>query len=467
MKTRNFCARIASRSFAFVIMIVGGSVVAMPSLFAHTDGTPTLPSVLDADSTQLLPDELQRKEIIKNTKVIYVNGEEGERVGRDSVNSVLAKFYDDQFRNSQDPESPYFTFVSKNADLTMGIGGSIKLRGWFDWNGMVDAANFNTYKIEMPKTPEDMKNLGATASGSSLFFSIIGHNSKIGHYKGYIQGGFNGYGNSGFKLKKAWFAVYDFTLGLAPTTFSDPAAQPDLLDGAGANGKIDKTNVLVRYLRTFKGKWTVAGSVEFPKSQPNVDATLTKKCRDYVPDIAALAQYQWDRGQSHVRVAGILRTMAYRDLVTNTTRHNTGWGVQLSGVVCASRYMKFFAQGSVGQGISSYTGDLSIGNYDLLALPGEEGRLYAPTTYTATVGLKGYWMPNLTSTVAVATLRNMAKAGASADTYKYGQYLAVNLIYDITSRLQAGVEYEAGVRKNVDGAHANANRAQAVFTVSF
>lgn len=434
---------------------------------ANTEGSPSDQSVLTADSAKLLPAEMQRRNIIKNTKVIFVNGEPGERASRDSVESLIARFYANQFRNSQDPEAPYFTFMSKDANIAMGIGGVIKARGWFDWNGMIDAASFSTYLIDMPKTPENMKNLGASVAGTTIFFSIMGHNTPLGEYQGYIEGGFNGYDNSGFKLKKAWFSLRGFTLGLATTTFSDPAAQPDLLDGAGANGKIDKSNILLRYLHTFKGKWTVAGSVEIPSSQPDVDGTLTKKYRDYVPDIAALAQYQWDRGQSHVRVAGILRTMTYRDMVNNSTHHNTGWGVQLSSVVNAARFLKFYAQGSVGRGISSYTGDLSIGRYDLLASPGNPGTLYAPMTYTATAGVKAYWLPNLSSTVALATLRNMAKAGAAADTYKYGQYLAANIIYDITPRVQFGLEYEAGVRKNTGGERANVNRLQAVFTASF
>lgn len=434
---------------------------------ALTGAYPAEPGPAPADSAVMLPDEAKRADLVSRSKVIFVNGDEGTRAERDSVESLIIRFYANQFRNSQDPEAPYFTFMSKDANLAMGIGGVIKVRGWYDWNGMVDGASFNTYLINMPKTPENKRNLGASVAGTTIFFSLIGRHTTIGNYQGYIEGGFNGYGNSGFKLKKAWFQIRDFTVGLATTTFSDPAAQPDLLDGAGANGKIDRSNVLVRYLHTFKGKWTVAGSLEFPGSQPDVDDRMTKKCHDYVPDIAALAQYQWDRGQSHIRVAGILRTMAYRDLIGNRTRHATGWGVQLSGVVHASRYLKFFAQSSVGQGMASYTGDLSIGQYDLLAEPDDAGILYAPTTMTATVGVKGYWMPNLYSTVALATLRTFPKDGVADGTYKYGQYLAVNLLYDITPRIQAGVEYLAGVRKNFGGAHANANRAQAVFTVSF
>ncbi len=457
---------IARTGAAATLILASASVFQASAVV--TGSYPSVAETAPDSAVRLYPDEVLRSEILKNSKVIFINGEEGARASRDSVESMIARFYRNQFRHSQDPEAPYFTFMSRDANLAMGIGGVIKVRGYFDWNGSVPNASFNTYLINMPKTPENWRQLGASCAGTTLFFNIMGRHTPVGDYQGYIEGGFNGYGNVGFKLKKAWFQLRDFTVGLATTTFSDPAAQPDLLDGAGASGKIDKSNVLVRYLHTFKGgKWTVAGSLEFPKSQPDVNDVDVRKCNDYVPDVAALGQYQWNRGLSHVRIAALLRTMSYRDLKTNKSHNQTGWGVMLGTTVRAARFLQIFGQSSIGQGISSYTGDLSIGNYDLMADAMDPGRLYAPTTFSATVGLKAFWMDRLTSTFAVATLRNFAKESTHDESYKYGQYLAVNLIYNFSSRLQLGVEYLAGKRMNFNRDHANANRLQAVFTASF
>lgn len=420
-----------------------------------------------SDSTKLFFEEQHRRKLIKDSKVIFINGDQGERADRDSVEALLVRFYMDQFRNSQDPESPYFTFMSKNADMAMGIGAVVKMRGWFDWNGFIDGASFNTYRIQIPKTPETNKSLGASVAGTTLYFSILGHNRILGDYRAYIEGGFNGYANSGFKLKKAWMQIKDFTAGLATTTFSDPAAQPDLLDGAGANGKVDKSNVLVRYLHTFHNRWSLAASAEFPSSQPDVNDPAVSKVNDYVPDFAALGQFQWDRGLSHIRIAAILRTMSYLNTATGKIHHQTGWGTMLGTTIKAGPRLTFYAQGSLGQGMSSYNADLSIGNYDLLGDPSDPGYLYAPTTASATVGLKFFWLPELTSTLAFATLRTYAKEGTSGPIYKYGQYLAANLIYNITSRIQIGLEYEAGKRMNYDRTDGNDNRLQAVFTASF
>lgn len=440
-----------------------------PSLEA---GSPAYPSSQETDinvtdSTRMYPEEMQRAALLRDAKVIYVNALDGHYAPRDSAQALMAKFYDDQFRHSQDPESPMFTFMSKDANLAMGIGANVVLGGWFNWDGYIAGSDFSPYSIAIPKTPETERSLDGSASGSSIYFSIIGKNEKIGDYRVYIQGGFSGYAHKGFKLKKAYVQMRDFTAGLAPTTFSDPASQPDVLDSGGANGKVGKSNLLVRYMKTFRGKWSVAGSVELPSSQPDVSGSDVSKVLDYVPDFAALGQYQWNRGLSHIRLAGIVRSMSYRELGNGHTRHVTGWGALLGSTVKAGKKLTIYAQGSVGKGMTAYTGDLSNGNYDLLADPSDSGHLYAPTTITAICGLKYYWMNNLTSTLALGTLRNFAKAGTDDSTYRYGQYLAANINYHITPRFSIGVEYEAGKRMNYDRTHGNANRLLATFVAAF
>ena len=389
------------------------------------------------------------------------------KLSKDSVRSLIEAFYLDQFRNSQDPEAPYFTFMSKDANLAMGIGGVLNVTGWFDWNGMISGADFNPYRISMPRTPEDMRNLSASLSGTSLFINIMGRRSPVGDFRAYIEGGFVGYGGMDFTLKKAYIQIQDFTIGYANTTFSDPAAQPNVLNPVGANGKVDKANVLVRYMHTWRNRWSVAGSVEFPSSHQQQADGFTRKVRDYVPDVAALGQYAWDRGLSHVRVAAIVRDMAYTDVEAGCRRHVVGWGVHLSTVVHAGPVVKLYGLGSVGRGIASYTADLWHGDYDLLPDPDHAGRLYAPRTIGGTLGAKFQIHPRLSTTLCAATLRNLTEGTPSAGTYKYGQFLSANVIYYIMPRLQLGLEYLAGKRVNCDGEKGNVNRLQASAIFSF
>ena len=66
----------------------------------------------------------------------------------------------------------------------------------------------------------------------------------FGDIIGYIQCDFSGPDNVGFKLKKAYVTISDWTVGYAATTFSDPAAEAPTIDGGGQNGKTAHTDLL-------------------------------------------------------------------------------------------------------------------------------------------------------------------------------------------------------------------------------
>ncbi|MDE6715746.1 MAG: hypothetical protein K2J74_04600, partial [Muribaculaceae bacterium] len=63
-------------------------------------------------------------------KFIYFG--EGNNPHADSLRAVIDMFYYDQFRNFNDPRAPYFLFISKDSHMAMGIGGVVRMRGWYD-----------------------------------------------------------------------------------------------------------------------------------------------------------------------------------------------------------------------------------------------------------------------------------------------------------------------------------------------
>lgn len=456
----------------FISIIIGCLVVStLTSIdaFAITGSTSSNPEtdIFASDSIRLHPEEAARTDLIHGSKVIFVNGDEGNRADRDSVERMLERFYVDQFRNSQDPEAPYFTFMSKDANYAMGIGGIAAIDAWFNWNGYIPYDGYNVSNIEIPKSPERMKSIGATAAYSKIYLNIMGKNTPIGSFRVYLEAGFTDSRYSKFRIKRAWMQIRDFTVGLAKSTFSDPAAQPETLDPAGPNGKIDRANILVRYLHTWKNKWSVGGSVEFPGSYYKVEDKLTAKVSDYVPDFAALGQFQWNRGLSHVRIGGIVRAIPYRDLIAGQNHTVLGWGAELSSIVRAGRILTFYYLSSVGKGIASYTADLGSEDCDLLPDLSTPGRMYAPLTLATTVGIKVQILPKLSSTISLSGLHNYAKGNIDDATYKYGEYICGNLIYTFSPRLMTGLEYLAAKRMNFNGQHANANRLSAKFVFSF
>lgn len=414
-----------------------------------------------ADSA-VTPDEVRRDKVVRGTKIFMQPG--GEHT--DSATSLLVNFYLDQFRNSRDPELPYFMFMSKDAQYTMGVGGVIRLRGWYDWHNIMPGTPFSPYNITIPGNPARTRHFDLGPQGTTVYLTFLGHNEHINRIMGYVEGKFNGDGFA-FELYKAYITLNDWTAGLAVTTFSDPAASPTLIDGARSNGEATRRNVLVRWLHDINRHWTVAASMEVPKHQINADDKEVEKCPVYVPDFAGFAQYQWDGGRSHIRLSGLLRVMGYRDLLRGRNHSVTGWGVGLTGVWTAIPTWKIFGEFNTGHGIASYLSDLVNDNTDLLMRPDEPGRMYAPMSLGYVLGTQYYFTPKLYGTLSAAEVRYLTKAGSPGSTYKLGTMAAANLCYDFTERIGAGIEYLWGYRKNVDGMHGHANRITAFFQLMF
>ena len=416
--------------------------------------------------SKIYPEVEAHQKLLDDTKIIYT-GIGSTTAPVDSIRSLIDQFYINQFRHFQDPKAPYFMFMSKDANIAMGVGGVIRMRGWADWNGSIPANGFAPYLIPVEKDPTNMKHLGATPSGCAVFLTILGRKSILGEYIGYIEANFNGYKGVGFQLKKAYFMAGDWTLGYATSTFSDPAAQPPTIDGAGPNGHVSRTNILVRYMHSFKKNWTIAGSIEIPSSQIDDSGEFTKKCADWVPDVSGFMQYDWNSGLSHIRLSGLVRVLSYRDIIKECNRDVMGWGLQLTGYSKIGYPVTVYGGIGYGKGIGSYLVDLSCDNTDLIPDPSAQGYLYAPGSLGITLGLKYNFTSAVYSTLALGHLRYYPKSGIESTSYKYGMYGAINLFWDITPRFQIGAEYLAGKRMDIGGMHGNANRADDLFQFMF
>lgn len=453
MKTTS-CAIALERNVARLLtagVIAGGALLS----HAQTAAEPT-----DA----LTPEAIKIKSAIDDTHVITMGD---EVMAKDSIGRLLNMFYIDQFRHFQDPRAPYFMFLSKNGNLALGVGGLIRIRGSFDWNGSIPINGFSPYFIPIPKDPTSMRRLSATGAGTGLFLTLLGKNSFLGNFMGFIQGDFSGNNYKDFKLKKAYFTAGDWTVGYATSTFEDTQAKPATIDGSGPNGGNSRTNVLVRYSHTFKEKWTVAGSFEFPSSSIKSDGVYTKGCSDYVPDIAAFIQYQWGGGASHVRLSGLGRVLTYRDLVVGKNYNIFGWGAQFSTTIKALPQLNFYGTVTFGKGHESYTTDLASDSFDLVEDPHEKGKLYAPKAIGYVLGAQYYFTNNVFADVSLSEQRYYPKENPGDGQYKYGLYGAFNLFWDITSRFEVGMEYLAGKRMNFNGTHGCANRLSAMVMMSF
>lgn len=409
-------------------------------------------------------DDVRMDSTLRDHKIIYFG--KGDEQPIDSSLKLLRKFYEDQFRHFQDPLAPYFLFMSKDSQLAMGMGGCVRMRGYYDWGGSIPSPGFAPYLIPMTPDPTRERYFGTTPAGTSLFFRVIGVNKKLGDYQIYIEANFNGYQARDFHLKKAYAIVNDWTIGYANSTFSDPSALPPAVDASGPNAKMSATDVLVRWMHTYKKKFTVAASVETPSNQIEVIPDQTAKVSQYIPDIAAFFQYEW-QNSNHIRLAGIYRSLPYRNLLLNKNHVKPGYGLQLSTVYHPYHALTLYGCINGGHGYASLGGDWLMGSYDLVADPKKPGELYSPFCYGGYAAVQYNFTPMIFASATFGGTRYAPKHDIAGDQYKQGLYMAANVFWYLTPRISCAAEFDLGRRLNFDGQSAWARRVGAYVQFSF
>lgn len=397
--------------------------------------------------------------------VIGFDGNKPTQEDVDSLSRMIESYYYNQFHHSQDPDAPYFLFLSKDAALSMGIGGVVRMRGWYEWGGAIPVNGFAPALIPIPENPAMQRRFGTTPSGTALYFRVIGRSRVVGAYQFYIEANFNGYKGRDFHLKKAYAVVRNLTVGYASSTFSDPAAIPPTVDAQGPVNKLAATTVLVRYMPSFK-RWTVALSLETPETQIDASDENTEATSSWLPDAAAFVQYEWTRGQ-HLRLAGIVRSLGYRDLVASCNRNVAGWAVQLSSVAHPMRQLTTYVTFNYGHGYSSLCNDLMAATYDLVGDSDVPGRLYAPAAFGYNVCLQYNFTAKVFATAQFSHTRFLPRSRVAPDDYKYGYCGTINVFWNPVSRVQLGAEFDIGKRQNFSGDHRYARRLGAMVQFSF
>lgn len=414
--------------------------------------------------------DAQKEALLRDHKIIYIDGRPesaDSQSHQDSIRDVVENFFYDQFQSFSDPAAPYFLFMGRNAELAMGIGGCVRIRGWYDIDAAIPANSFTPYLIPMVKDPANNSRIGATPAGSTLFFRVIGKNKAIGNYQLYIEANFNGYGGTDFHLKKAYAQLNNVTVGYASSTFSDPAALPPTVDANGPSNKISPTSVLVRWMNTYKSRWSVAASVEIPKNAAITTVSgKIGKASQTVPDFAAFLQYSWGKSE-HVRLAALARSLPYENLISHERHHKFGWGLQLSTLAHPISRVTLYGTVNCGQGHESTAGDLQAGNYDLVPSPGDPLDMYAPFSIGWCIGAQYNFRPNLFASVSYSDSRYLPRNPREDSEYRYGTILSANVFWNLTPRIQAGFEFDTGVRKNWGGASRRADRLGIMAQFSF
>lgn len=435
----NFNAKTTQRTFLATLAVMGG----LPVFAAEAPA--------QAADTVFIPE-----------RAVILHGDAAK-----ADKDVIEIFYSRENLAFNDPAAPRFLLLDREGKIAFGIGGQLYATASYDIHGAIDSPNFTTYNIDVPANPANRSRFGADLSHSSLFMKLVGKSSSLGTYQVYFQANFTGNnGGYGFKLKQAYVSLGNFTAGLTHSTFVDPATQAPTIDTEGPSGQIADKNILFRYTTPVRKGFSGALSIELPQTSYTL-GQYTESLTARVPDIPAYVQYSWASGQ-HVRLSGIFRDMAYRDLKTGKNHLTPGWGAQLSTIANIDKggVLQFFGHVAYGQGIGQYVNDLGGNGYDLV-YDHEKGKLVAPRMIGWAAGVYVNVNPKLFFSGAFSRAEVFELKHLGPDSYHYGQYMDVNGFYNVDANFRVGAEYLRGWRKNYSGETGKANRINLLLQYSF
>lgn len=382
---------------------------------------------------------------------------------------------------------PKFVVKSQNNNFIMTVGGMINpILGYDIGNNLYKQSgagiSFVTSAIPVPAQGGHKGDFYINPINGALDLQVVGLANTPNEITGYVKVGTNGINNN-IVLQRAYVSYRNFTAGMKLTLLQDDyACQPPTIDPEGPSGCVSNVAYEISYKSKSYNGFRFAVGLDMPTfyssngyyrghDYPQYDdKQLISSAEQLVPDVPAWVEYTfspWNR----IRVSGVLRNFAYRDMLANKTRHTVGWGTMLSGNLSPMSKLIFYYQFAYGKGIGNYLQDIAGKPISFTPTDNKPGKMTANpmmgvnfgVTYNATSKLQ---FNAVASESRIWKVGDYCNALDESENYKYALYVAANCFYNITPYLQWGIEYLWGHRQtwNIGGAHDNRIQTQVAFT---
>jgi len=283
-------------------------------------------------------------------------------------------------------------------------------------------------------------------------------------------------GQTTIRLRHAWGELGAFGAGQTDSPFTDPDVWPNSLEYWGPTGMVFFRNVQVRWT-PVKGDNTLMLALERPGASGDGGVYADRvevqniKPRFTVPDLSGGYKRTVKRG--YVRVGGMLRRIAYDDLLADRFELSdsvVGWGLNFSSVVNAGKNDVLRLQYAYGRGIENYMQDspVDVGLQNNLSNP-VTPVLGKPLPITGIVAFLDHtWNAKFSSAVGYSS-QDIDNSDAQApNAFKAGKYVLGNLLYSPVPNVMLGGELQWGRRENFsDGFHSDGVKVQFAFKYSF
>ena len=383
-----------------------------------------------------------------------------------------------------------FTLVGKDSKFYLGMGANVKMVGDVDWGNPISNPNlFTTSAIPMGTAAGNRSQTLFSIGQSNIYWNFValpGTDNQLGLF---FDINFLGKtSHPEIAIHHAYLKYRGFTAGYIVSTFTDIKADPVAIDFEGPNAItfIRHPNIYYTYNFGKDKMWTAQLGLDMPLAETS-DFTLDNKVykengnaithasgtgfvHQRMPDIPLFIQRDWANHNGWFRVSAIFRDLQYRSFNPNDTRNRAdfGWGIKASGSTPIVGGLSFTWQGVYGKGVASYIQDLTGEGMDLVPVANNPYKLETVKTWGAYGTLQYNFGKCALLNFTYSQVRAYAKNFGSGwgDMYKYGQYLTSNLIFNVSSFAQVGVEYLWGKRANYSGLKAHDNRIMLMLNVS-
>lgn len=395
-----------------------------------------------------------------NIVSVVVNGESAE------ASDVEGAFKENEPDSHRDANLPRFAIVGKNREFYLGIGVQLLGEGVFDFAGEMSSPVLfipSTTEAPSPGNGASLKFGWQTSSIHMNFVAMPESDNRIGVY---FKGNFMGNNNS-FNCYHFYARYRGLVVGYTNSLFTDGYAEPVTIDFEGPAGYPFITLFTAYWHQQFTKHVSGAIGVDAPVTSFS-EATGAEEVNQRLPAIPLYVQYGSESDDAHIRLSAIVRPLQYRNLIAGHNSTLVGGAVQLSGMTPVAGSLSANANLVYGHGIASYILDDYFLGLDACGTK-EAGKMELVRTLGITAGLNYAFTSRLQANIVYSHVANMLGDNAVMDrtNYRYGDYVAANMFYNLNRFVSLGLEYDYGHRKSFAGEGLHVNRLQCQFALSF
>ena len=367
---------------------------------------------------------------------------------------VVEIFQTTQSNYHHDPRAPRFVLIDQQGKWGLGIGGYLQTKIEYDFDGSVDNVDF--YPTAIDRNGVSSSQFQMDMTNSTIFLKLVGNSRLLGDFYVYTSANWRGDGDN-FRLHNMYMSNKYMTFGYTTGAFMDLDAAPVTVDYGGPCGMAFYRTTQLRFKYAFD--WGLSMGVGIEASKPSgSDNEYLAITSQRMPNIPLYFQYNLNKN-NHIRVAGVVRNLSYRNLENGKKHNKYAWGAQASMLGTLGKF-QLMGQFTMGKGISSYINNISNVGVDLVPASDNEHMtmLRADAWY---VGLQ-YNINSKFFATATYSQTTLHDAGGYADSnpeaFRRGQYMVANMFYNATNNMQLGLEYLHGWRSDFGHHKCHANR---------